>query len=233
MNNVSLGLRIAYGALSGLSGTIILGIVLFAGWGILGDALSQEQITVNQFGNVENNFELHPLFHVLVILAIFLSGLSAYITQGLLMSFHFPTKSRKFIISQILFSQIALLTLMLPLYIASTAMEQTMITGITALLHVVLGCLLTFSILDKPSLLRLTGFAFGIILFALIFVIFSSAITPLLLLTLPLLCGLTQMTDGLLQIWYEKASQAYGVDLLEENSSLIDNETEIDDEEVF
>ncbi len=234
MIQISRPLRFAYGALSGLSGSVILGITLFAGWGILGESLTTSQIAVNEFGITEKSYDLHPLFHVLVVLAVFLAGLASSVVQVVLYSLSSPTTNRRFMLSQILFSQIVLLTLFLPLYFLSTYFSQSVITGFVALLHVVLSCMLCFFIIEKPTLLRLVGFCFGLIMFTTLLIIISQqVVTVMILLALPLLYGLTQLGEGALDYWYEKMSRAYGLELLEENASLINNQTAADDDDFY
>lgn len=213
--------------MAGGAGAIVMGVVLLAGWSILGEALSAPQITVNQFGIEETVTNLHPLFSVLVVAGIFLSSLVAHTIHGILLTLNDEnTKPRRTLLTQIFFSQVVLLVLTIPLYFAASSGAGATVSGAVALLHILLGLVLAHAIVAPPSLIRTFGLTVGVALFGLALILVTHVnVTLAALLALPLGLGLRELGDAMASMWYTSATRAYGIEILEDAPDYDEDET--------
>ena len=77
-------LRFFTGFLAGIAGSVVLMLILFAGWSIVGSALSSVAQSTNEFGVIVGGESTHPLFVYFVLLATFLGVLIANIAYTFL-----------------------------------------------------------------------------------------------------------------------------------------------------
>ncbi len=219
LSTVFLRFLIGFGA--GFVGSLILGTILLFSWSIVGEALSSVSIAENDFTIDLATSNTHPLFLSLIVLAFFLSILTATLMYGFLI----PTieesyKFRSTILSQVFFGNLVFLFLMIPIYIITKKIFFT--NGVAAIgaLHSIIVSVFTFSIIEllnekKYLLVRLYGGLLGILLLIFFTVIFLKENTTFLIfLMLPITLGLLGTGNACMEIFYQWLYLNYGIDFL-------------------
>lgn len=217
----SIFFRFLMGFGSGFIGTVVLGIILFLSWNIVGETLSPSDVIKNEFGiNISDN-QTHPLFLSIVTLAVFLATMSANIAYVLLSSITEEKYARRSTtLTHVFFGNLVFLLFALPVYLISSSLFGPEGIAISALLHVTLTILFSFLVTEalhqsKYFIVNLYGALFGIILFTFVGNIFvSDNTTTLTLLALPLLLGCICLGSRFMEVLYAWLVQTYGTDFL-------------------
>jgi len=205
---------------AGVAGAVILLIVLFAGWSIVGSTLSPAEITTNEFGISQMEEGIHPLFIYFVVLAVFLGVLAAnlsYILISTVVSEHYAFRTT--LLTDIFFGNLILLILMIPVYAMMNGHFGYTSIGLAALIHAILSSLLSFFTLEiinwsKYLMVNLYGLLVGLILFVIVSILFFSNKTIFAFFFLPFLFGFLAMGNALAQSIYEWYYRTYGNDFL-------------------
>lgn len=205
---------------AGISGSVILLIVLFLGWSIVGNTLSPADVSTNEFGISEMVEGTHPLFAYFVVLAVFLGILAAnlsYILISTVVSEHYLFRTT--LLTDVFFGNLVLLILMIPVYALMNSYFGYMSIGVAAIVHAVLASLLSFFTLEiinwsKYLMVNLYGLLVGFVLFTLVAILFFSNKTIFAFFLLPLLFGFLAMGNALAQSVYEWFYKTYGNDFL-------------------
>ena len=205
---------------AGIAGAVILLIVLFLGWSIVGTTISPTDITTNEFGVVISTESTHPLFVYFVVLAVFLGVLAAnlsYILISTVISEHYSFRTT--LLTDVFFGNLVLLILMLPVYAMLNNYFGYASMAIGAIIHAVLSSLLSFFTLEiinwsKYLMVNLYGLLLGMVLFVGVGIIFFSNKTVFAFFFLPFLFGFLAMGNSLAQSIYEWFYKTYGNDFL-------------------
>lgn len=206
---------------SGITGSIILLLILFAGWSIVGESLSAKTETVNEFGVLVGQTNTHPLFVYLVLFATFLSVLAASTVYTLLMTVvesRFTLKTTA--LAHTFFGNIVLMVFILPAYLVTSS--QGGLDGITnmVLIHIFISGILTFLILetlhwDEYFLVSIYALVIALSLYFLSQTGFDEDQThSLVLLSMPLLFGFLAMGRSFAEMIYLWIFRTYGNDVL-------------------
>lgn len=215
-------LRFISGFGSGLAGTIVLGIVLFLTWSIVGETLTASNVTRNAFGVDISIQEVHPLFMGIVLVAIFLASLIANLIYCIIAS----TLEEKYYmrstnLTHVFFGNLTILVLFLPIYLISSSVYGPTGIAISALAHVILTAIFTFFVLEILStstyiLVSLYGIMVGLTIFFFFGIMFSSGKTIVLsFIVLPLLLSSLAAGNGIAEMFYLWAEKTYGNDFLD------------------
>ena len=213
-------LRFFTGFGAGLAGSVVLLIILLAGWSIVGEALSSTAISTNEFGVLVGDSSVHPLFVYFVLLAAFLGVLASTATDTLLMTLvedRFTLRSTT--LTHAFFGNLILMILLLPAYIVASG--KTGVDGVTnmVLIHFLLSGVFTFLILEalhwsKYFLVNVYALIVALALYFLITSGLASNATSLALLAMPFLFGFLAMSNSLAAAVYEWLVSTYGSDVL-------------------
>ena len=206
---------------SGFAGSVILGIVLFASWSVVGDAITGAGVQTNEFGIAISQTQTHPLFLSLVTLAVFLSVLGANLILTLLLCLvDEKYRFQSTMLTQVFFGNLGILFLMLPLYLILNGTFSTGGAALAGILHAVLAHFYAFWVaenLNQPSevFLNSYGFILGIIIFtAFSGLLFGGSPTILVFLALPILHASTSFANALAEVFYRWVYRTYGTDFL-------------------
>ncbi len=217
----SIFVRFLIGFAAGFVGAIVVGILLFLTWNIVGGTLAPSDVMKNEFGlNVEA--DTHPLFLSIITLAFFLGTLVANLTYVLLSTIvEASYTQRSTVMTQVFFGNLVFLLLMLPVYMLGNKNFSSSGIAVSGALHLVLSTFFSFFALEalhqhKHLLVNVYGMLFGIILFFLVGNVFSSSQTPMMtfLLGLPILLGLMAFGNRTGEVFYNWLYQNYGSDFL-------------------
>lgn len=214
-------LRFFTGFSSGLAGSIVFMLVLFAGWSVVGDVLSSfAETTTNEFGVLVGNSNTHPLFVYFILLATFLGVLGSTATYTLLMTLvedRFVLRSTT--LTHTFFGNLFLMIILLPAYILASS--KSGVQGITniVLMHILLSGIFTFLVLEalhwsKYFLVNVYALTIGLALYFLVTTSLSGNTTTLALLAMPFLFGFLAMGNSLTSALYEWFFHTYGSDVL-------------------
>ncbi len=206
---------------AGAIGSIVLILILFAGWSVVGESLSAKTETVNEFGVMVGQTNTHPLFVYLVLFATFLSVLAASSMYTLFMTIvedRFTLKTTA--LAHTFFGNIVLMIFILPTYLITS--NQGGLDGITntVLIHIFLSGLFTFLILEalhwnKHFLLSVYSLAVALALYFLTQTGFDKeSMTKMVLWTMPLLFGFLGMSRSFAEMVYSWVFHTYGNDVL-------------------
>lgn len=214
--------RLLGGMWSGITGAIVLGILLFFTWPIVGEILSPPEINQNEFGVYLNRPAIHPLFMSIVLVGVFLAGLIANLIYCIINSvLDDRYYLRATMITHTFIGNLVILVLMLPAYIIATQAYGSIGIAITAIVHTILASLFTFFVTEILSrspyiFLSLYGAIVGLSLFV-ITANFMAGGSPTVLsfLTLPLLLGFLNAGNGIVEMFYFWFNKTYGVYFLE------------------
>jgi hypothetical protein len=213
-------LRFFTGFSAGLAGSVVFMLILFAGWSVVGDALSSTAETTNEFGVLVGNSDTHPLFVYFVLLATFLGVLASTATYTFLMTLveeRFTLRATA--ITHSFFGNLVLMILLLPAYILAS--NKSGVEGVTnmVLMHILLSGVFTFLILEalhwsKYFLINIYALCIGLALYFLITTSLSGDTTTIALLAMPFLFGFLAMSNSLTNAIYEWFFRTYGSDVL-------------------
>ena len=214
-------IRLFLGFGSGLVGTMILGIILFLSWNIVGEFITQATIETVELGVIKDAPEVHPLFLNFITLAIFLSGLGATVTYGILLSVveeRFPNRST--MLTHIFVGNLVILIMVLPLYFFSDRIGMQQGILLSLLIH---GMLVTiFSYLSMVVINRsehLLVHVYAIVWSLVIFCFTLSFIADrnmavIVVLSFPILLAATGFGTATSEMFYQWVEKIYGVDFL-------------------
>jgi hypothetical protein len=134
---------IGFGA--GFIGTLVLGLMLFLSWKVVGETLSPSDVIKNEFGITITDNQTHPLFLSIVTLSVFLAVMAANIAYVFLSSIVEEKYIRRSTtLTQVFFGNLVFLLLMLPLYVISSSNFGPSGIAITAVLHAVFTAFFSF-----------------------------------------------------------------------------------------
>ncbi len=225
-------LRFFSGFGAGMIGTIVLGIILFLTWGIVGDALAP---TANQ--TVEDistgivlKKESHPLFLSIVILAVFLATLIANLSNTLVSSATEERyQNRTTNVTQVFLGNLVILPIFIFVYLVSSALYGPIGIGVTAMAHICLVTIFSYLAMEilsqtKYLLLSLYGVIVGLALFGIV-ANFIASLNPttLTLTALPLLLGFIGSGSAIAQMFYSWTQRAFGTDVLDSDKRFGDD----------
>ncbi len=210
------------GVWAGASGAIIMGIVLFLTWSIVGDTLGVSEATKNEFGAYADGEKTHPLFMSIVLLAVFLSGLVSNLIFSLINSIlveRYPLRSTT--LTHVFLGNLTILVFMVPLYLLVGSFYGPQGIAFAAISHALLSGLFTYFAIEILStspyiFISLYGAVLGIILFLFVGSFFSN-LNPTILsfLVLPLLLGFLNAGNAIVEMFYFWFSKTYGIKFLE------------------
>lgn len=217
-------LRFFTGFSAGLAGSVVFMLILFAGWSVVGEALSSSAAATNEFGVLIGSNETHPLFVYFVLLSTFLGVLASTATYTFLMTLveeRFVLRTTT--LTHAFFGNLILMVILLPAYILSSS--KSGVSGVTnmVLMHILLSGVFTFLVLEalhwtKYFLVSVYALAIGLALYFLVTTALSGNTTTLALLAMPFLFGFLAMSSSLTNTLYEWFFQTYGSDVLNTNT---------------
>ncbi len=216
--------RFGLGFGSGLSGALVLGLVLLFTWSIAGDVLSPTTYQVqDEFGQTLSHKEnTHPLFLSVVIFAVFLATLISNLFFCLITSTveaKYVTRSTN--VTHTFIGNLIMLIIFLPVYMVSSAKFGAPGVAFTSLFYAVLSALLTFLILEilsthKYLLVSIYGAFLGLAMFLIIInLIGMENPTILSFISLPLLLGMIGAGSAIAQMFYMWIENIYDNDFLD------------------
>jgi len=214
-------LRFLVGFGAGFVGSVVLGIILLLSWSIVGDAFSSISVANSDVNLDLGSVNTHPLFLSLIVLAFFISVLTATLMYGFLT----PTIEAKYnfrstILSQTFFGNLVFLFLMIPIYILAKKFFFANGVATAGAIHAIVASIFTFSVIEllnekKYILVRLYGGIFGALLFMFFGIMFLKGNTTFLIfLLLPLVLGFLGAGNASMEIFYQWLYQNYGIDFL-------------------
>mgnify|MGYP001019963386 CR=1 FL=1 len=216
--------RMLIGFFSGLIGTMILGIILFIAWGVVGDTIQEVRFSPSKSINpAQENTEVHPLFLNFITLAMFLSSLAATICYGAMKS---NSEGRQATLTttltHIFIGNLVILVMMLPLYFSASEMDNQTGIVLSTIVHAVMACMHTYMSMeiiheDKHLIVHLFGVIFGVALFCWISTFVISNLSVFIFLTLPLLLSMIAGGSTIVQMFYQWIQAVYGEDYLHNN----------------
>lgn len=219
----SLFSRFIVGFAAGFVGMIVLAIIVFASWGVVGVAFPSASADLQQSGLSVNfaSTQTHPLFLEMILLAIFLSTMAANITYTFLSTIvHEEFTRRSTSLTQVFFGNLIFLVLFLPVYFSMNS--HFGITGIivSAIMHVFVTSFFTFLILQalhqsKYLVVNLYGNFLGLILFS-FFVTFFYDMDQMkvVFLAFPFYFGIMTFGNRVVELLYAWVYRSYGADFL-------------------
>jgi len=213
--------RFLVGFASGFIGSIVLGIVLFLSWSVVGNTLSPTDVASPELG-MNTGQQTHPLFLSIITLAVFLStlvGNMAYVFLITVVDEKYIRRSTA--LTHIFFGNLVTLLFMLPVYALASRTFGSSGVAMSAILHLVITSFLTLLILEvlhqsKYILVNAYGIFLGVILFFVVgsLLIGSSSSTLVLLLSLPLVLGMLAFGNRTAEVFYAWIYKSYGSDFL-------------------
>lgn len=218
--------RLIGGIGAGLSGGMLVGLIMFFSWSIVGDVLVDTISLIpaeDPIFSDEKTTGTNSLFIGVVLIAVFLGGLLANLVSCLVFS-ALDTKyqSTSTVITHTFIGNLAILIILLPIYFIASSLMGTDGVGITALVHIILASLFTFFVLEifskSPYILVSLYGAILAIIFFLFFVMILGSFSPsvLSILVLPIFLGMIGLGSGLSEVIYEWLKDNYG-DFLDVN----------------
>ena len=215
---------IGFGA--GFAGSIVLGIILFFSWSIVGGALSDISATQSADEIALASLDIkeqatHPLFLSVVMFGVFLSSLVANFTYVLLITTIFgQNKIRSTALTHAFIGNIIIGLLMLLVYIIGNMSFGASGVSSLGLFHWAVSVIFTILSLEvlqqsKYALVNLYGLILGLCLFGMLGSLFAvSNVALVAFLTLPLLMACLGIGDGWAKWFYNKIFHSYGSDIL-------------------
>ncbi|GEM_PF-1194855 len=218
--------QVFVGFSSGFAGSIVLGIILFFSWSIVGGTLSDisenkttEELALDALEIDES--PAHPLFLSVVMMSVFLSALIANVTHVLLSTtIRGETEIRSTALTHVFIGNLVIGLLMLLVYILGNIMFGPTGVSILGIFHwtiSVLFSVLSFEILRRSryALVDLYGVVLGLCVFAGIASLMGiTNIALVAFLTLPLLMACLGLGNGWAKYFYNAIFQSYGTDFL-------------------
>lgn len=212
--------RLIGGVGAGLSGGMLVGLIMFFSWSVVGDVLLE---TIAIAPVMDSVFEevvapkTNSLFIGVVLVAVFLGGLLSNLVSCLIFSaLDSRYQATSTVITHTFIGNLALLIILLPIYFMASSMLGPTGVAITALVHIVLASIFTFFVLEILSsspyiFVSLYGGILGLILFF-FWVLILGSISPSILsiLVLPLFWGMMGFGSGLFEVIYHWLRNNYG-----------------------
>lgn len=231
--------RFFAGIWAGTSGAIVMGIVLFLTWSIVGDTLLPNQEIISEFDRINQDNSTHPMFLAIVLMSVFLSSLVSNLVFCLINSIlteRYPYRST--MLTQVFLGNITILILFIPVYLIVSGGHGPLGVGVVAISHAVLAGLFTFfasEILSTSTYIFIS--LYGAIL-GLVFLLFTGSrlvsINPTVLsfLALPMLLGFLNAGNAIVEMFYFWFRKVYGINFLETDKRFGSDygRTEYDDE---
>jgi len=221
VSTASLFSRFIIGFAAGFLGTVVLGIIIFLTWGIVGDTLSATEIAQSEFGVGLQADKAHPLFLSIITLAVFLSTLVANLAHVFLSTIvDAKFKRRSTTLTQVFFGNLVILFLMLPVHLLTSRELGPNGMAISGILHAILSTFFSTFVLEalhqsKYLIVNVYGTVLGIILFFLIGLMFINVNpTMLVILILPLLFSMIALGNRIAELFYAWLCKNYGTDFL-------------------
>ncbi len=214
--------RFFAGIWAGTSGAIIMGIVLFLTWSIVGDTLLPNHEVISEFDRINQDNTTHPMFLAIVLMSVFLSSLVSNLVFCLInsvLSERYPYRST--MLTQAFLGNIAILVLFIPVYLIVSGEHGPVGVGVVAIAHAVLAGLFTFftsEILSTSEYIFIS--LYGAVL-GLVFLLFAGSLlvevnpTVLSFLALPMLLGFLNAGNAIVEIFYFWFKKVYGISFLE------------------
>ncbi len=219
--------RGAIGVAAGVVGTLVLGFIMLATWGIVGPSFGAETV-INEFGIASEERAVHPMFLWFAVLAMFLSGLGANLLFVILLTVtEAKYEHRATAITHVFSGMIFFLVLALPVYLLASGMFGPEGIAVAALLHAVCMTLLTGLLLEilhgrHHLMVSAYGFTLGLMLFGVGYFVLARvtdvAPAALVLGLYPLLLGLLHGGNAAAEGMYHALYEAYGSDFLDVRS---------------
>jgi len=224
--NVRVFSKLFIGFGSGFVGSIVLGIILFFTWSIVGNALSD--ISTNQSAEEMALASLdaeeqaaHPLFLSVVMFGVFLSALLANLTYVILSTSLFNRADiRSTALTHAFIGNIILGLLMLLVYIIGNISFGASGVSALGLFHWAVSVIFTVLSLEmlhqsKYALVNLYGLILGLCLFGMVGSLLAVGnIALVAFLSLPLLMACLGVGDGWAEWFYNKFYHSFGSDVL-------------------
>ncbi len=230
LNISSLFSRFIVGFGAGFVGMIVLGIILFSTWKIIGDVLIPPEGAPDQLGVKVNEVQTHPLFLIIITLAIFLSTLAANLTYAFLSTVVQEEFSRRSTsLTHVFFGNLTLLIFFLPLYFSTNVVFGAQGIAISSILHIVISVFFTLSVIQsihqsKYLMVNLYGNLFGIILFTFLVTVFSDIDTiTLFFISFPFFIGSMAFGNRVIELVYAWIYKNYGTDFLNVDTNFGDD----------
>ena len=214
--------RMLIGFFSGLAGTMILGIVLFVAWGVVGDTI--QSITFSPSDSLNpafENTEVHPLFLNFITLAIFLAALAGTLCYGTMICKSEDKEDKMTTtLTHIFIGNLVILVMILPLYYATSGMEAKIGIMLSTIVHSIMAVLYTAMVMEilqdqRHLMVNLFGVIFGIILFCWISTFVINNFSIFIFLTLPLLLSMVSAGATLVMMFYNWIIKIYGEDFMD------------------
>lgn len=218
----SLFTRFIIGFGAGFVGMIVLALILFLSWSIMGDYLQTTNELTDSLGSTIGQIETHSLFLILVVLAIFVSTLVTTLAHAFLNTLvdQYYTK-RTTALTHIFYGNVVFLIFTLPLYVIMNKYFQTSGIIYIAIMHAFLTCFFSISVLQalhqaKYTLVNLYGNLFGLVLFLFMGVILLNIVDPfvLIFLAFPLFMGIMAIGNRFIELFYAFLYTKTGIDML-------------------
>lgn len=218
----SLFTRFIVGFGAGFLGMLVLGLILFLTWHIVGDYLQAPDQLTDALGNSIGQLETHSLFLSIVTGAVFASSMVttlSYVFLSLLVEEHYTKRSTT--LTHVFFGNVIFLLLFLPVYIAVNGAFSMTGLAVVSIFHAVVVCFFSVFVLQglhqaKYTLVNLYGNLIGLLVFAFLFLVFLSDVDPtiLLFLSFPLFMGVMGATNRLVELVYSFLYTKSGSDML-------------------
>ncbi|MCF7830579.1 hypothetical protein K9M41_01095 [Candidatus Gracilibacteria bacterium] len=220
-STASLFSRFIIGFGAGFLGTVVLGIIIFLTWEIVGDTLSATEVAQSEFGVGLQKDKAHPLFLSIITLAIFLSTLVANLSHVFLSTIvDAKFKRRSTTLTQVFFGNLVILFLMLPIHLLASRELGPNGMAVSGVLHVILSTFFSTFVLEalhqsKYLIVNVYGTVLGIILFFFLNLMFLNANPAMMvLLVLPLLFSMIALGNRIAELFYAWLCRNYGTDFL-------------------
>ena len=207
---------------AGATGTIILGIILFLTWSIVGDTLAPKEVEQTTFGIDLNESKAHPLFLSITILAVFLSSLIANLFYCVINSFleEKYAYARATSLTHTFFGNLTILLIFIPIYFICSKVYGTEGVALAAITNITIGGLFTFLVLESLSTKKhMLVSIYGVITGLSIFIFFCTLLaggtaTIISFIAMPLLLGSLGFGGGAAAVFYSWIEDSYGNDFL-------------------
>ncbi len=213
--------RFIAGFFSGVIGTVILGLILFLTWSIVGDTLNQPTDLNPTIGIQLDRPPAHPLFVYIVVFGVFIASLLSNISYTIGMNMlEEKYENRATSITQVFLSSVIILIIFLPAYIFANASFQVPGVAFAAILHTGFCAIFTYIVLEtltqtKYLLVRIYGIILGIAMFFVLeSILLDTKATIAIFLSLPFLHGLLGMGNGISEGVYHWFFKTYANDFL-------------------
>ena len=215
-------LRFFIGLGSGFMGTLVLVIVLFLTWSIVGDTLSQTIETTNDnTPSLTPQEKTHPMFLSIVTLGFFLATLTANLTFCVVLSNlqeRFTIKTNT-VITQVFFGNLILLFAILPVYLLASGFYGAQGILLSAVVHTIITGMFTYLTLENYHnhhymMVAIYGIIVSILFFGLWFCFLFTNFALTVFLIFPLYLSMVGFGTSCNEMIYQWLKGLYGNDFL-------------------